>query len=54
MEVWTALNTVAIEPKFNHVAIQSKSNKVDIEVIRIHTDYYYEFPTQTIPENKEV
>jgi hypothetical protein len=48
------MNKVTIEPISRKVDIQPFYNQVDVEVIRIHTDYYYIFPTQLSPENKEV
>jgi hypothetical protein len=48
------MNQVVIEPILRTVNIQSYFNKVDVEVIRIHTDYFYIFPTQLTTENKEV
>lgn len=48
------MNKVDIEPKFNKVDAKSYLNKVEIEVIRIHTDYEFLYFYQTIPEHKEV
>lgn len=48
------MNEVSVETITRKIDIQTFSNKVDVEVIRIHTDYYYIFPTQLSPENKEV
>jgi ADP-dependent phosphofructokinase/glucokinase len=48
------MNKVTIDPIVRKVDVQQIFNKVDVEVIRIHTDYFYIFPTQLSPENKEV
>lgn len=48
------MNTVTFEPKWNKVEFSSYGNKVEIEVIRIHTDYHFLTYSQTTPEHKEV
>jgi hypothetical protein len=48
------MNKVTIEPIKRTVDIQPFFNKVDVEVIRIHTDYEFVWFSQTTPEHKEV
>lgn len=48
------MNSVALEPIVRKVVVQPFANKVDIEVIRIHTDYHFLTYSQTTPEHKEV
>lgn len=48
------MNKVIIEPIIRSVNIQSFFNAVDVEVIRIHTDYEFTWFSQTTPEHKEV
>jgi hypothetical protein len=48
------MNKVTIEPIKRTVDIQSFFNKVDVELIRIHTDYEFLWYSQTTPEHKEV
>jgi hypothetical protein len=48
------MNKVEFEQKYNKIEIQSYSNQVTIELIRIHTDYYFMTYSQTTPDHKEV
>jgi hypothetical protein len=48
------MNLVFIEPISRKVDIQSFFTKVDVEVIRIHTDYEFMTYSQTTSEDKEV
>jgi hypothetical protein len=48
------MNKVIIDPIVRKVDIQPSFNKVDVEVIRIHTDYEFLWYSQTTPEHKEV
>lgn len=48
------MNKVTFEPITRAVDVLPYTNKVEIEVIRIHTDYYPVSFLQTYPEHKEV
>jgi hypothetical protein len=48
------MNKVTVEPIVRTANVQPYSNKVEIEVIRIHTDYEFLYFYQTVPEHKEV
>jgi hypothetical protein len=48
------MNQVTLEPITRKVEVQPYENKVEIEVIRIHTDYHFMTYSQTTPEHKEV
>lgn len=48
------MNMVALDPITRKVDIQPFFNQVDIEIIRIHTDYEFLWYSQTTPEHKEV
>lgn len=48
------MNIVTIEPITRLVDVQSFFNKIDVEVIRIHTDFEFLWFNQTTPEHKEV
>jgi hypothetical protein len=48
------MNKATIEPIARKVDVQTFFNKVDVEVIRIHTDYEFLSLSQTSPEHKEV
>jgi hypothetical protein len=48
------MNKVTFEPVINKVELLPYRNSVEIEVIRIHTDYLFMTYSQTTPEHKEV
>jgi hypothetical protein len=48
------MNKVTIEPKLNKVDVIPYENRVNVEVIRVHTDYLFMAYHQTTPEHKEV
>lgn len=47
------MNIVTFEPISRKVDIQPFYNRVDVEVVRIHTDYEFLSLYQTNPEHKE-
>lgn len=48
------MNKVVLVNQSNKVDVQLSKSKVDIEVIRVHTDNYFLSTYQTIPQHKEV
>lgn len=48
------MNSVTIETNKKSVEIMEYRNKVDVEIIRIHTDYPFYSSHQITPEHKEV
>lgn len=47
------MNSVAIEQVERTVSVKRPSRTVDIELIRIESDYYYASPVQLVDEPKE-
>lgn len=48
------MNKVVLENQSNKVDVQMSQNKINIEVIRVHTDTYFLSTYQTLPQHKEV
>lgn len=48
------MNIVTIDSIIRKVDVQPSFNKVDVEVIRIHTDYHFLTFSQTTSVHKEV
>jgi hypothetical protein len=48
------MNKVTIEPISRKVDVQPTFNKVDVELVRIKTEYAFQWFSQATPEYKEV